>query len=297
MGTSKKISLAVLGALCCLQVSGVAMAAHDDTPPEPAADHTKQHVSSGIIAEEDKPTASLAVMAMSKYVWRGFELSKDSVVIQPSMTVAYKGFSANVWGNVDTDFYLPGTTNFETNYWNETDFTLAYDWTMGPVGLTAGYIYYGLDGIPDTQEVFAKAALHVLLTPTLAVYRDYDHLAGWYATFGVSHTLPLTEQIGLSLGAQVGYLSADDKSSYPELDGVGGNVTGAYSGFHDGVLSASVAIPVVEYITITPMVMYSFPLTSDAGDLIETTSFDFIRSGRGGDNDFVYGGVTASLAF
>ena len=79
MKTSKKISLAVLGALCCMQFSGMAM------------------------AEEDKPTANLAVSALSKYVWRGFEMTKDSLVLQPSMTVAYKGFSANAWGNVDTD--------------------------------------------------------------------------------------------------------------------------------------------------------------------------------------------------
>ncbi len=269
METKKKISLAVLGAVCCLQVSGIAM------------------------AEEDKPTASIAVSALSKYVWRGFELSKDSLVLQPSMTAAYKGFSANLWGNVDTDYYFDPTTNM----WNETDFTLAYDWTMGPVGLTAGYIYYGLDGLQDTQEVFAKAALHTLLTPTLTVYRDFDHLPGWYATLGVSHSVPITEKIGLSLGAQVGYLDADDDSSYPEFDGVGNATTDAYSGFHDGLLTASIAIPVTDYISITPVVNYSFPLTGDASDLIESTSFDFLKNGRGGDNDFIYGGVTVSMAF
>ena len=185
--------MAVLGALCCLQFSGVAM------------------------AEEDKPTASIAVSALSKYVWRGFELSKDSLVLQPSVTVGYKGFSANVWGNEDTDVYCRmRQEDAGTNNWTETDFTLAYDWTMGPVGLTAGYIYYGVIG-PDTQEVFAKAALHTLLTPTLTVYRDYDHLPGWYATLGVSQTVPITEKIGLSLGAQVGYLAADDASSYARI--------------------------------------------------------------------------------
>ncbi len=52
---------------------------------------------------EDKPTAEVSVLASSKYVWRGFELSDDSIVLQPSATVAYKGFSANLWGNLDTD--------------------------------------------------------------------------------------------------------------------------------------------------------------------------------------------------
>lgn len=269
METRKKISLVALGALCCLQFSGVAM------------------------AEDEKPTASLAVSALSKYVWRGFELSKDSVVVQPSMTVAYKGFSANAWGNVDTDFYQGGNTNM----WNETDFTLAYDWALEPVGLTVGYIYYGIDGAEDTQEIFGRAALHTLLTPTLSVYRDYDHLPGWYLTLGVSHSLPVNDKVSLSLGAQVGYLDADEASSYSEYNGAGIATTSAFSGFHDGLLSVSAAIPVTEYVSITPVLSYSFPLTSEARDLIETSSYNFVNTGADGDSDFIYGGVTLSMAF
>ncbi len=296
MKTRKKISLAILGAICCLQFSGLAMAEHEHATVE--GDLAKQHVPSVSPAEEEKPTANVTVMAMSKYVWRGFELSKDSIVLQPSMTVAYKGFSANIWGNEDTDVYLPqdGSVDADTNNWTETDFTLAYDWSVGPVGLTAGYIYYSLIGL-DSQEVFGRATLHTLLTPTLTVYRDYDHFTGWYATLGVSHTLPLTEKIGLNLGAQVGYLAAEDDSSYPEFDGVGNATTDAYSGFHDGLLIASVAIPVTEYITVTPMLNYSFPLTSDAGDLIESWSQEVANGQAHGDNDFIYGGVSVSMAF
>lgn len=272
METRKKISLTILGALCCLQFGGAAM------------------------AEEEKPTADLSVSVLSKYVWRGFELSKDSLVIQPSMTVGYKGFSANVWGNEDTDVYVDTAEGAGTNNWTETDLTLAYDWSMGPVDLTAGYIYYSLIGL-DSQEVFARAALNVLLTPTLSVYRDYDHFTGWYVTLGVSHSVPITEKISLDLGAQVGYLDAEDDSSYPEYDGVGNITTNAYSGFHDGLLTASVTIPVTSYVSITPVVNYSFPLTSDAGDLIESWSQEVANGGTTGDDNFIYGGITLSMAF
>ena len=64
-------------------------------------------------------SADASVAFLSKYVWRGWELSDDSIVIQPSMSVAYKGFGMNLWGNLDTDLY--GTTN----KWNETDLTLS----------------------------------------------------------------------------------------------------------------------------------------------------------------------------
>ena len=55
------------------------------------------------------PSADASVAFLSKYVWRGFELSDDSIVIQPSMTVAYKGFGMNLWGNLDTDYFATET--------------------------------------------------------------------------------------------------------------------------------------------------------------------------------------------
>lgn len=233
---------------------------------------------------EDKPTADLTVGAYSAYIWRGQELSQDSVVIQPSMTVGYKGFSFGLWGNLDTDRY---SSDPETNEWTETDMTLAYDWTMGPVGMTVGYIYYALDAAQDSQEFFVSAALDTLLSPTLTVYRDTDNLAGWYTTLGVSHSFPLPGEISLDLGAQISYLSADEASSYADPD----DATDGYNNFADGLLSASVTVPVNEYISITPGIYYSFPLGSDAEDLMKSKSID------GDDDDFVYGGVSVSLSF
>ena len=63
------------------------------------------------MAEEkvEVPSADASVAFLSKYVWRGFELSDDSIVIQPSMTVAYKGFGMNLWGNLDTDYFATKT--------------------------------------------------------------------------------------------------------------------------------------------------------------------------------------------
>ena len=238
------------------------------------------------LAEEEKPTADLTVGAYSAYIWRGQELSQDSVVIQPSMTIGYKGFSFGLWGNLDTDRY---TSDPETNEWTETDLTLAYDWTMGPVGMTAGYIYYAQDtvGLQDSQEFFVSAALDTLLAPTLTIYRDTDNIAGWYITLGVSHSVPLFGDISLDLGAQASYLSADEASSYADPD----NANEEYDNFADGLLSASVSFPVNEYISVTPEVYYSFPLGDDAKGFMRAKSID------GDDKDFVYGGVSVSLAF
>ena len=59
---------------------------------------------------EGEASADFTVAALSQYIWRGQELSRDSVVIQPSATVSHSGFSANLWGNLDMDpyFQMPG---------------------------------------------------------------------------------------------------------------------------------------------------------------------------------------------
>jgi len=63
-----------------------------------------------------------------------------------------------------------------------------------------------------------------------------------------------------------------------------------YSEFHDGVLSAAMSFPIGKYITITPELDWSFPLSSEAKDFYKDNSFE-------GDDNFVYGGVAASFSF
>ena len=235
------------------------------------------------LAEEEKPTANLTVAALSQYIFRGFEQGKDSLVVEPSLTVNYLGFSANVWGNLDTNFH-----NDDSKHWQETDLTLSYSKSFDKLGLTGGYIYYGYGlGNQDTQEFFVSAAYDTLLKPTLTIYRDIDNLAGWYVTMAISHSLPLADKLNLDLGAKISYLKAESPSSYSD-NGLG---LTAYSAFHDGVLSAAINFPINSYVTVTPQLAYSFPLSGNASDLIETRSFN------GKNSDFIYGGVAMTVAF
>ena len=220
-------------------------------------------------AEAEAPSAEASVGLYSKYIWRGFELSDDSLVIQPSITASYKGFSANLWANLDTDYYVPGGQK-----WNETDFTLSYDGAYEKLGYGVGWIYYALDSADDTQEWYGTLSYDVLLAPSLTLYYDTDAFPGaWYANLGISHTFMIAEKYGLDLGASFGYL--DDNEGYSE--------------FHDGRLSASMSFPVGEYIAITPEIYWSFALTDNASDLIE--------GGPSNKDNFVYGGVSASFSF
>lgn len=241
------------------------------------------------LAEEEVPSADLSVAVLSDYIWRGQELSYDSIVVQPSMTVSYMGFSANLWGNLDTDPYAPGED--DPANWTETDFTLSYSRGFGLLSLEGGYIYYGLDGCDDSQELFLSLGLDTLLSPTLTVYRDMDSYPSWYLLLGISHSFELTDKVSLELSGSVSYLKGEDEDDYPEIDDTGAPTGDKFSNFHDGVVSVSLPIAAAKYITISPSLCYTFPLSGDASDEMEW------RSMKGDDDNFVYGGVTVSMAF
>ena len=225
---------------------------------------------SAALAEEEAPTADASVSFYSAYIWRGFGLSDDSLVIQPSMTVGYKGFAMNLWGNLDTDYYAEDTTKY-----NETDITLSYDGAYEKLGYGVGYIYYALDAADDTQEIYATLSYDILLSPTVTFYYDVDHFSGaYYATFDISHSFTIAEKYALDLGFLVSYL--DDNEDY--------------DAFHNGVASVSMTFPFAKYFSITPEINYSFALSSDAEDYIEAGSAD-------DDDSYIYGGATLSLAF
>lgn len=243
------------------------------------------------VAEDEKPTADLSVSVLSAYIWRGQELSKNSAVVQPSMTMGYKGFSTNIWGNLDTDPYSTTAGVDNPSKWNETDLTLSYAKSFGILNAEGGYIYYGLDGADDSEEVFLTLGLDTLLSPSLTAYRDVGTYPHWYFLLGVSHSFKVTEKVSLDLSASASYLKSKDSDDYPEINNSGTSTGNKFENFHDGVISASLPISVAKYITVTPVVSYTFPLSDDAGDEMKW------RSKKGNDDMFVYGGVTVSMAF
>jgi hypothetical protein len=241
-------------------------------------------------AEEERPTASADIGIFNKYVWRGYELSKDSAVIQPSATVGYKGFGFNLWGNLDTNVD-DGT---QENQFNETDMTLSYDRSCGPVAVGIGYIYYALDGADDTEELYLSLGYDTFLAPTLTIYREFAHAPAWYFSFGVSHSIALPQGLKgatLDLAGSVGYLYSDDGDDLSEYDS-NLNATGEkYQEFHDGLISIGLTIPLDQYFTFSPMIAYAFPLSDEADDHIAGVN------GFSNDSDYFFGGIALTLAF
>jgi hypothetical protein len=217
-------------------------------------------------AEDDSLSVSADVGVFSQYVWRGYALSDESIVIQPSVTLAYDGLSLNVWGNYDTDYFDTGTD------YNETDFTLSYNLSYEIIKFGVGYIYYDLDN-GDTQELYFKATFEGYLNPSLTFYRDIDAAKGLYVNFGISHSYAITNLYNLDLSASIGYYDLKDDS---------------YSKVHDGNITASMTLPINDNLSMTPSLSYIVGITGDAKDKI--------RDYKGNSDHFV-GGFTCTYSF
>jgi len=264
----------------------------------------------GVYAEEPAPaapapdvTGSVSFTGLNKYIFRGAELSADSVVLQPSVTINYKGFSLNVWGNFDTDQhqtqgFTPGNAvnakgqavGQGLESWNETDFTLSYTYNIDKVALTGGYIYYGVDYARQTQEFYLSGTYDMISHPTLAIYRDIDAHPGFYFNLSFSQSLPVYKlsngDVTVDLGAGFGFYDITDQSQH-------------YSALHDGNVKVGLTIPVYKNVVIQPVVQYWFPLSGKAhhNDFI-TIGNNLINTNPAGhiDNTVVYG-VGATLSF
>jgi hypothetical protein len=243
-------------------------------------------VPAGTAKEEPKPYFSGAAAGLSQYIFRGYELSKDSVVIQPSLTVGYRGFEANIWGNLDTnDKY----TQANKANWNETDLTLSYTQEFGPVKVSGGYIYYAFDRVDDSQELYLKIGGNFLLSPTLSIYREIANYPGWYLNLGVSHSINLTKEITLDLGASIAY-QISDTDKIVKYNSNLQPTTDKYNALHDGNLVVGLTIPFGKYFSVKPVLYYSLPLSDDAKYRIQGTSLS-------NKYDFFYGGIILTAAF
>jgi len=106
-----------------------------------------------------------------------------------------------------------------------------------------------------------------------------------------SHSFELPKDITLDLAGSVGYYYADNADDFAEYNSQLAASNDPYRSFHDGLVSICLTIPVTEYMTLSPVVSYSFPLTGDADNHIAAVN------SCSDDSDYVYGGATVSIAF
>ncbi len=271
---------AVMIVLCAGMVLGANIARAQEQAPQEEAK-----------AEEPKLTATFSVDFLNQYVWRGYALSdaQKGMVIQPSATVSYRGFSLNVWGNFDTN----DRTALEMGpAWNETDFTFSYTHELVKnLNASIGIIYYLLNNVDDSFELYAGLAYTFpWLTVGLTGYREMSHYPGWWVTLDLSKNIKLPcYDWSIDLGATFIYQDSNDRGAYPSPPKFD-PFDKAYSNFHAGILSAAINFPIGKYVTISPKIGFSFPLSGEADDEIEFISWDH-------DSTHVWGGLRVMAAF
>jgi hypothetical protein len=244
------------------------------TAPVPGA------ASPGQPAAEDKPTASAGVDILSQYVWRGFALSRDSAVFQPSVTVGYKGFSFNVWGNLDSGENAPAalTTRKGLN-WNETDFTAGYSREifkgekLKALTLNVGCIYYAYDKTLYPQG--DSFELYYGLVADFNIFKlgvqgntEVFHYPGNWITVGISR----------------------DFVAFPATPFSNPASFNSFSGPLSGQVYATLTIPINQYISISPKGGFWYGLGGNSTQVLKFGSWD-------GLHNHGYGGVNVNFAF
>ncbi len=265
--------------------------AEQEVPPE-VAEKVKEAEAA---KAEDKPQFSFGVDVLSQYVFRGVAFSRDSAVFQPSVTVSYKGFAANIWGNFDTNERNPfgiSRPDRQNPKWNETDFTVSYSRELfKDFSATVGMIYYALDGnnSPDDQfEIFGALGYkipYIDLGVGVAVYREVSHFPGTYLEWYVTRNFALPfAGASLDLYASWSAEFSNDNFAFPTKDG------SKYNSLHAGQLRAAVNFPVTKNITVSPKIIYWYNLGGDSAFAIRNLSWDK-------NPNHVLGGVSIAATF
>lgn len=114
---------------------------------------------------QDKVEASVGADLVSGYIWRGQDLG--GVSLQPSASIAYKGFSLGAWGSV----------GLESTDTKEFDLTLGY----ATGGFSVSVTDYWFNGGPGYFHYGARNTNHVY---EAQVGYDFGPLAvNWYTNF------------------------------------------------------------------------------------------------------------------
>ena len=206
--------------------------------------------------------------AFNRYIFRGYRLGRDSLVLQPVLAVSVRGISVTFWGNIDmeekaTPSFVPDRPGQKS--FNETDLTVSYTHGVGKLGLTAGFIYYGTKYTAETQELYIGASLDVPGSPALTVYRDIDAYPGTYILLTLAHAIALKNGITLDLGASAAYFSGSGEYWRTYLPSTGSYVGDKYRALHDGMIKAGLTIPLVKNLGLQALTQFYFPLSAAAG--------------------------------
>jgi hypothetical protein len=189
------------------------------------------------------PTGSVTLDAFSRYVWRGQYLDRRAV-FEPGVSITANGLTVGYWSNW-------GVTSNDPINSGESDYYLSYAYTIGNLTLSAGHTWYGYPGTgTSSKEFYFSASYNCFLTPTIAVYHDYEDGRKFgkgdsdYFDLTLSQTWDLYKPYGITytVGTTLGFID------HQWVNGTGWHFTP----------TLAVNVPITKSMTISPTVGYNF---------------------------------------
>lgn len=247
-----------------------------------------ESVSGGGEAGEFSVSTSLDIF--SQYVFRGVASNKGGAVIEPSVSLGYKGLSFSVWGNLDAN-PANGLKN-----WTETDVVLSYSHNLTKnLDVRGGAIYYFLENASnDAIEVFGGATYHFpWFNVSFTAYKEVTHYPGWWLQFDVNKTIPLPYYgMSLFLDARFGYQILYGNDNLLNTSPI---EYGNFSDLQSGLVMAALNIPFknipsVNTFYVTPVIGVAYPLSTAGSHYIAANSVD-------NQDTHIFGGVSLLARF
>jgi hypothetical protein len=222
-------------------------------------------VSAAYAETEIKVDGEVYVGVFDKYLWRGYDLSGSTPVVQGGIDLSAHNFTLSYWGNVqlkdDTDNGNYGETGYQGGDLSEAEIGIDYALPLGElVTLNVGNLYYPTAGENDTNELYLSGTFNTLLQPKLTVYHDWDeNKDARFYTLEIGHSVEFGN-VTLNASALGSYAEgADYWDASVETNEPWNTELG---------LSADIAV--TEQFTVSPSFLYSAPLSDDARLLTDT---------------------------
>ena len=254
------------------------------------------------------PAFNMSTDILSQYIFRGAANSDASAVIQPSFTASWNGFSANVWGNLDTarhtdnSFLQFNGPQAGQTHWSETDVTVNYTYNITKeFSVLVGNVYYGLQTPlksaynQDEDELFGGVSYNLpWFTVAFTTYGEVIHSVDEWFELDLSKSIdmPMLDCVckgsTLNLGASFAYLILNHDNNL--LNYHNGGQFGSYSNFHTCLLNAALTFPFSKIWSVSPKVGLWLPLTGAAEDYLQANSLDQ-------KSIHFYGGVNVTATF
>jgi hypothetical protein len=234
----------------------------------------------------------------SDYIFRGTDLGDD--MTEAGIDLSYEAFGLNfsggLWYASIEDSALGNLVPFASipDHYSELDTYVEVSKDFGFATAYVGYIWYHYQDtefqvgpfagklIDDAQEVYFGLSRELFwgVKGSLTYYWDIETDNQGYSEAGLEKNIEFTPCISLDLGSKLGYLAEEGELSH-------------------WTTSATLNFKVKDTFTISPYIAYSVELDGleDYGSFNHSAINKFVGTPVSGEDNYLFGGVKASVSF